>query len=59
MGLVSIRVCRYHDLDSLDSKIIKGWQKKPNKNVPQFLLNFSGYKHARRLGLNSLERGDS
>ena len=26
------------------------------KNVPQFLLNFSGYKHARRLGHNSFER---
>ena len=26
---------------------IKGGQKKPNKNAPQFLHNFSGYKHAR------------
>ena len=22
----------------------------PEKNVPQFLLNFSGYKHAKKLG---------
>ena len=28
----------------------------PEKNAPQFLLNFSGCKHARRLGHNSLER---
>ena len=26
----------------------------PEKNAPQFLLYFSGYKHARRLGHNSL-----
>ena len=30
----------------------------PEKNAPQFLLNFSSYKHARRLGHNSLERWD-
>ena len=30
----------------------------PEKNALQFLLNFSGYKHARRLGHNSLERWD-
>ena len=30
----------------------------PEKNAPQFLLNFSGYKHARKLGHNSLERWD-
>ena len=32
----------------------KGWQKKPNKNAPQFLHNFSGYKHAKRLGHSSI-----
>ena len=30
----------------------------PEKNGPQFLLNFSGCKHARGLGHNSLERWD-
>ena len=30
----------------------------PQKIGPQFLLNFSGYKHARRLGHDSLERWD-
>ena len=30
----------------------------PEKNEPQFLLNISGYKHARKLGHNSLERWD-
>ena len=30
----------------------------PEKNAPEFLLNFSGCKHARRLGHNSLERWD-
>ena len=30
----------------------------PEKNAPQFLLNFSGCKHARRMGHNSLERWD-
>ena len=30
----------------------------PEKNAPQFLLNFSGYKHARKQGHNSLERWD-
>ena len=30
----------------------------PEKNAPQILLNFSGYKHARKLGHNSLERWD-
>ena len=30
----------------------------PEKNAPQFLLNFSSYKHARKLGHNSLERWD-
>ena len=29
-----------------------------SKNAPQFLLNFSGYKHARRLRHNPLERWD-
>ena len=28
------------------------------KNVPQFLLNVTSYKHARKLGHNSLERWD-
>ena len=27
---------------------LKGGPKKPNKIVPQFLLNFSSYKHARK-----------
>ena len=31
---------------------VKGGPKIPNKNVPQFLRNFSGYKHARRPGHN-------
>ena len=26
----------------------------PEKNAPQFLPNFSGYKHARRLGVQKL-----
>ena len=30
----------------------------PEKNAPQFLLNFSVYKHAKKLGHNSLERLD-
>ena len=30
----------------------------PEKNEPQYLLNISGYKHARKLGHNSLERWD-
>ena len=32
-------------------KNIQGFHKK---NAPQFLFDFSGYKHARRLGHNSL-----
>ena len=32
--------------------IVKGGPKKPNENAQQFLRNFSGYKHARRLGHN-------
>ena len=30
----------------------------PEKNEPQFLLNIFGFKHARKLGHNSLERWD-
>ena len=30
----------------------------PEKNAPQFLLNFSDYKHAIRLGHDSMERWD-
>ena len=30
----------------------------PEKNAPQFMLYFSGYKPARRLGHNLLERWD-
>ena len=30
----------------------------PEKKEPQFLLNFSRYKHARKRGHNSLERWD-
>ena len=41
-----------------------GWIKDiwgtgcPEKNAPQFLLNFSCYKHAKKLQHNSLERWD-
>ena len=36
------------------------WRRQgvQKKNAPQFLLNFSGHKHARRLGYDSLERWD-
>ena len=33
-------------------------KKTLTKLAPQFLLNFSGFKHARRLGHDSFERGD-
>ena len=35
--------------------IIKGEAKTLIKIAPQFLLNFFGYKHARRLAYNSFE----
>ena len=38
--------------------LLKDGQKKTNKNSPQFLLNFSGHKHASRLGHKSFERWD-
>ena len=43
-------------LDHVGIKLKGGAKKK--LTLPQFLLNFSGYKHARRLRHNSLERWD-
>ena len=45
------------------NKTNRNWKKRlgtgcPEKNAPQFLLKFSGYKHAKRLRHNSLERLD-
>ena len=39
-------------MDKNRGSIIKGEAKKPTKLVPQFLLNFSGYKHDKRLVRN-------
>ena len=40
-------------MDKNRGSIIKGEAKKTTKLVPQFLLNFSGYKHDKRLVQNS------
>ena len=46
----------YYVLTDTKSLSLKCEAKNLTKLVLQFLLNFSGYKHIRRLGHNSFER---
>ena len=59
-SFLSIRKACFDEFTHLDKITFKFvvLQGESKKRPPQFMLNISSYRHARKLGHNSLERWD-